>query len=98
MRYSSRGDLGPIFIGMTQIGWHSDFGLVVEGHVSIHQPVGTVRSNNISGAGGTRYIGAGLSVAYWPVPNWGVSIGVEGGLAVQANAATPSFTLGLEHQ
>jgi len=98
MRLRSRGKLGPIVIGSAQLGWRSPIGIVVDARLMWHQPTGSVRSGNVSGAGGTRYVGGGASVAYWFNDAWGLFLGFEGGMQAEANAGAPVFLAGIEHR
>lgn len=97
MRYGTRDQWDAIAIGHAQLGWSSSVGVVLEAHVNVYQPLHTITRNNLSGAGPTRYVGAGLSVSYWVREHWAISAGVEGGLAFEANFAAPVITLGVEY-
>ncbi|MCB9548763.1 MAG: hypothetical protein H6706_23400 [Myxococcales bacterium] len=83
-------------IGRGQLGWQGPLGLVLEAHLSLLHPLGTIDESVISGAGETAYRGQGLSVAWWMTPAIAVNAGTDGARGVRSNAAAPTRTLGVE--
>lgn len=83
--------------GLFQVGWASKFGLVVDFHSTAHIPFDDP-GNDVAGAGVTRYVGIGPGISYWFSDHWGINVGAEGVLMAEANLATPTLSLGIEHK
>lgn len=97
IRGFSRNFLDPAVIASAQLGYSSgDF--VADVHFNLFEQLGDVELTNVSGAGETRYLGIGLTFAYWFSKQWGVGLTPEGVLYARGNAATPSLMLSLEHR
>lgn len=79
-----------------QAGLSLSFGLVADVHLTWRHNLGEIEVANVSGAGPTRYVGWGVGLGYWITESVGISLGFDGAAMAQANAATPSFTLGIE--
>jgi hypothetical protein len=91
-------DLVPYALLGAQIGWHGPFGLTPEFHVSSRILLDDARQLELSGQGDTRYLGMGLSLSWWFLPNWGVNLGADGASPVTNNLAAPYLNVGVEHR
>lgn len=70
---------------------------VMDLHFQAYEPFfAELEETNIAGVGDTRYLGFGLSVGVRLTDHVGLSLGFEGVLYAQSNAATPSLLLALE--
>ena len=88
--------LNPAVYINSQMGWISNFGLVIDLHFNWFHSTGNIGPINIFGAAQTRYLGVGLGASYWFTEDVAITGGLDGVLFATANAATPSLTLGLE--
>ncbi len=66
-------------------------------HVSLYEPFfQPIEVANVSGVGNTRYLGAGLGIAFALTENVGLTLDADGVFYAQSNARTPSFAFGIE--
>ncbi len=96
LRWNSRVGVDSVAQGFVQVGWQLTETVSANVHAVAYEPFGPVEDTNVAGTGQTRYVGVGLAASWWVSPGWGLSAGVEGAPYAQSNAATPSFTLGVE--
>ena len=82
--------------GYGQVGiqpWRFRFDL----HVSLYEPFfQSVDVANVAGVGNTRYLGAGIGIAFALTDNVGLTLDADGVFYAQSNARTPSFAFGIE--
>lgn len=82
--------------GYGQVGvqpWRFRFDL----HLSFYEPFfQSLEVANVAGVGDTRYLGAGLGVAFALSDNVGLTLDADGVFYAQSNARTPSFAFGIE--
>ncbi len=88
--------LNPAVYINSQIGWISNFALVIDLHFNWYHSTGDIGPINVFGAGQTRYLGVGLGASYWFTDHVAITAGLDGVLFATANAATPSLQIGLE--
>ncbi len=96
LRAFTNSQLKPAYYLNGQIGWISDFDLVLDVHVSWYYSAGDIGPINVYGAGQTRYLGLGLGASYWLTDHFAINAGFDGAFFATANAATPSFIVGVE--
>jgi hypothetical protein len=66
-------------------------------HVSLYEPFfQAVEVANVSGVGNTRYLGAGIGIAFALSDHVGLTLDADGVFYAQSNARTPSFAFGIE--
>lgn len=92
----ANSDYSSALTAFAQVGFQP-WRFTLDFHVGLYEPFGdTIRVTNISGAGNTRYLGAGIGVAFALTENIGLTFGAEGVLYASSNAATPSWLFGIE--
>lgn len=96
LRGFTNASLSPALVGMLQVGYKITNGLMVDLHLPYQLLFEDIETNNISGAGNTSYVGLGLGLSWWFKDSIGVSLGFDGVVFAQANAATPAIQLGIE--
>jgi hypothetical protein len=96
LRFASAEGIDPVFSAQAGIGARSSFGLTGELVFSLHHPLGEIRVVDVTGVGQTRYVGFNLSLSWWLSDHFAVNIGGGGAFYVRSNAATPSFSVGIE--
>lgn len=94
---SSTGEgFGNAVIGFFQGGYVFKQKFVVDLHVPLYLPTNPVEVQNISGAGDTAYVGMGIGFGWWFRQRVGLSLTADGAAYADANAASPSFAVGLQ--
>ena len=95
--------ISPALVGMAQLGWASgtvealgELGFVFDLHLNLLEPFAEVEDSVASGVAQTRYLGMGWSASLWVVDRMGFNVSQEGVFYAEANAATPSWTFGVE--
>ncbi|MFP4600692.1 MAG: hypothetical protein ACLFVJ_20725 [Persicimonas sp.] len=96
LRWYSRDAIDPAVMGFAQVGFHATDTIQLDAHAALYEPLGDVEETNVSGAGQTRYIGAGLGASWWLLDDVGVALGLEGAPYAESNAGAASITLGAE--
>lgn len=96
-RFSTDPSLAAVPYALGQLGYQASHAVTLSLLLSYYEPLGKP-DYNVSGAGQTRYLGFDLGGTYWLSKNWGVNLGLGGVAYASANAATPSWTLGVEHR
>lgn len=102
----SAEELEPALEGFLQLGFKPDPRVFLDAHVSGWYAFGELapvedrgagrrRRVNVLGAGQSRYVGFGLSVEWWLFGNAALAAGLDIGPFAEANAASPSISLGL---
>lgn len=86
--------VAPAVTGFIQVGGVFLRRIVADVHVTSRYAI-RLEELNASGAGDTRYIGAGFGVSYKLTDHFAVNAGLDGG-AAKANIAAPVVSLGVE--
>lgn len=79
-----------------QFGWKAPHGLVLDLHLSGYSALAPIETTNFAGAGDTRYVGAGLGIAWWPTESLGISTGFEAAPYALSNAGALTLPLFVE--
>lgn len=79
-----------------QLGIDIVAGLSALVYGNVYQPFEAIEATNAAGVGPTRYLGVGLGLHYAITQSFGVQAAIDGGFAVESNAAAPSLQLGAD--
>jgi len=98
MRLFSLSGLDPAITSGFQFGASMPAGFVADLHLGLNQPLGELTQVNVAGAGQSAYLGVGVAVSWWFLPQWGVMVGADGAAFAKSNAGALVLLLGLEHR
>lgn len=87
--------LEPALLGFAQIGLVPTRGLALDLHLSGWYAFGDLEPVDVLGSGQTRYLGLGVGAEWWAFSRAALTLGVDVGPIAQANAVSPSLSLGV---
>lgn len=96
LRWHSNDVIDSAVIAFAQVGMNATDTIKLDVHAALYEPLGDVAVTNVSGAGQTRYLGAGLGASWWLLDDVGLALGLEGAPYAESNAGAASITLGVE--
>lgn len=83
-------------IGGLQVGYTIKQKVTVDLHFPVNVHLEELEQNNLTGAGESNYIGAGVGVSWGARENFALHAAFDGVLFARANLATPALLLGME--
>lgn len=96
VQWNSNDDVDTAVIGLAQLGVKLSRTVYLDVHLVPYEPLGDVEETNVAGTGQTRYLGFGIGASWWVTDSVGLSASFDGAAYAESNAATPSFSVGVE--